>query len=116
MELIPVTTDMLKNLEGEMRRVAKFIGIDVPEEKWPVLVEGATFNAMKKDLSALEPTFNKIFKGEAFMDKVDGIWKEILTEEDFAIYEERAGKLDPKLRAWIEKGSLVVGYPDGKNR
>ena len=49
------------------------------------------------------------------MDKVDGIWKDILTkEEDHAVYEARASQLDPELREWIEKGSLVVGYPDGK--
>lgn len=109
-------TDMLNDLDGEMRRVAKFLDIDVPEEKWPALVEAATFSSMKKDLSTLEPGFNEIFKGggEAFMDKVDGNWKNILTEEDLALYKARMSKIDPELSEWIERGSLEVGYPDQK--
>jgi len=113
-------TDLLNDLDGEMRRVAKFVGIEAPEKKWPELVNAATFESMKKDLKTLQPKFDKMFKGggDAFMDKVDGIWKDILTtEEDHAIYEARAGQLDPELRRWIEKGSLELGYyPDGKNR
>jgi aryl sulfotransferase len=110
-------TDLLEDLEGQMRRVARFIDVEVPEEKWPALVESATFDSMKRDLKTLQPKFDKMFKGggDAFMDKVDGIWKDILTkEEDHAVYEARASQLDPELREWIEKGSLVVGYPDGK--
>ena len=111
-------TDLLNDLEGQMRRVAKFVGIEVPEEKWAALTESATFDAMKKDLKTLQPKFDKMFKGggDAFMDKVDGIWKSILTtEEDHAIYEARASQLDPELREWVEKGSLALGhYPDGK--
>ena len=72
---------------------------------------------MKKDLSVLQPKFDKMFKGggDAFMDQVDGIWKDILTtEEDHAAYEARASQMDPELRDWIEQGALVTGYPDGK--
>ncbi len=109
-------TDMLDDLDGQMRRVAKFCEIDVPEEKWPEFVEAATFGSMKKDLSSLEPGFNKIFKGggAAFMDSVDGKWKDILNEKDLALYETRMSKLDPDMRAWIEKGSLKAGYPETK--
>ena len=109
-------TDMLDDLEGQMRRVAKFVGIDVPEEKWPALVEAATFDSMKRDLDTLDPEFMEIFKGgsQAFMDSVDGKWEEILNKEDLKLYEARASKLDPQLREWLEKGSLAVGYPDGK--
>lgn len=111
-------TDLLNDLEGQMRRVARFVGIEVPEERWAALAEAATFNSMKKDLKTLQPKFDKMFKGggDAFMDKVDGIWKDILTtEEDTAVYEARMSKLDPELRAFIEKGSLELGYyPDGK--
>lgn len=107
-------TDMLNDLDGQMRRVAKFLDIETPEEMWPEFVKAATFDSMKKDLKTLEPDFNRIFKGggDAFMDKVDGIWKDILTDEDMEIYEKRMSKVDPQLRAWIEKGALEVGYPE----
>ena len=110
-------TDLLNDLEGQMRRVARFIGEDVPEDLWPNLADAATFESMKKDLKVLQPKFDKMFKGggDAFMDKSDGIWKDILTtEEDTAVYEARASQLDPELRRWIENGALVAGYPDGK--
>jgi aryl sulfotransferase len=111
-------TDLLNDLEGEMRRVARFLDIEVPEDKWAGLANAATFESMKKDLNVLQPKMMKSFKGgsNGFMDKVDGIWVDILTkDEDTAVYEARAGQLDPELRQWIEKGSLEIGhYPDGK--
>jgi len=111
-------TDLLNDLEGQMRRVARFIGVEVPEDKWADFAKAAHFDSMKKDLKVLQPKFDKMFKGggDAFMDQVDGIWGDILTkEEDTAIYEARASQLDPELRQWIEKGSLEIGYyPDGK--
>jgi aryl sulfotransferase len=110
-------TDLLNDLEGQMGRVARFTGIEVPEKMWSGLANAASFESMKRDLSILQPKFDKMFKGggDAFMDKVDGIWKDILTtEEDTAIYEARASQLNPELREWIENGSLVTGNPDGK--
>ena len=111
-------TDLLNDLEGQMRRVARFIGVEVPEDKWADFAKAAHFDSMKKNLKVLQPKFDKMFKGggDAFMDQVDGIWVDILTkEDDTAVYEARASQLDPELRQWIEKGSLEIGYyPDGK--
>jgi hypothetical protein len=93
-------------------------GSDVPEDMWADFAKAAHFDSMKKDLKILQPKFDKMFKGggDAFMDRVDGIWVDILTkDEDTAVYEARASQLDPELRQWIEKGSLEIGYyPDGK--
>lgn len=111
-------TDLLNDLEGQMRRVARFIGVEVLEDQWVDFAKAAHFDSMKKDLNVLQPKMMKSFKGgsNGFMDQVDGIWVDILTtDEDIAIYEARASQMDPELREWIEKDSLEIGYyPDGK--
>ena len=38
--------DLLTDLEGQMRRVAAWLGIEVPAERWATLVEAATFVSM----------------------------------------------------------------------
>ncbi len=38
-------------------------------------------------------------------------WKNVLSGEDLALYEERASYLAPDLRAWMENGRLVAGEP-----
>ncbi len=104
--------DLKANLEGEMRRVAKFLEKDIPEADWPAYVEAATFDSMKKHMPTLSPSFEFIFDHGAvgFMHSSDNNrWREILTEEDLALYEEKASKLDPALRNWLENGRLVAG-------
>jgi hypothetical protein len=39
--------DLVKDLEGEMRRLAGPLSITVPEERWPVLVRASTFGEMR---------------------------------------------------------------------
>ena len=41
--------DLKADLSGEMRRVADFLGISVPPDIWPELVEAAGFEAMRRD-------------------------------------------------------------------
>jgi hypothetical protein len=41
--------DLKADLDGEMRRIAAFLGIDTPAVLWPRLVEAASFEAMKRD-------------------------------------------------------------------
>ena len=39
--------DLQADLEGQMRQLAARLGIDVPEHRWPRLVEAATFESMR---------------------------------------------------------------------
>jgi len=39
--------DLKVDLEAEMRRVAAFLGIEIPESTWPALIERCTFEGMK---------------------------------------------------------------------
>jgi sulfotransferase family protein len=46
--------DLKADLEGEMRRIARFLEIDVPEEKWSVLADAATFASIFPLMAALK--------------------------------------------------------------
>jgi aryl sulfotransferase len=78
-------SDMLADLESEMRRVAKFIDVDVPEETWPRLVGACTFKSMRdKAIASDNPSRPQMFKGGAktFFNKgTNGRWVEVLTDE-----------------------------------
>lgn len=106
--------DLKADLGGEMKRVAAFLDIEVPGADWPAYVEAATFEAMKRDLTVMVPEFDIFFDHGAvgFMNKgVNNRWKDVLTDDDLALYEQRASQLDPDHRNWLENGRLVAGNP-----
>jgi aryl sulfotransferase len=99
--------DLKADLEGEMRRVAAYVGIQVPDAAWPDLVRAASFEAMKADADRILPetalafgaTSNFVYKG------TNERWRTELGAEDLALYENGAvTQLDPALRRWLEGG------------
>lgn len=107
--------DLKADLEGEMRRIAGYLAIEIPEALWPALAKAATFDQMKTDGGTLMEGAERVFKGghESFLHKgVNGRWRDVLTEADLELYEERAAAaLTPGLRAWLEGGRAVGGDP-----
>jgi len=111
--------DLLADLEGQMRRVAVFLGITVPEEEWPALVEAARFRSMREEAIRQEakrskPDEPKVWKDGAasfFFKGTNGRWRAVLTPADLALYDQAAAALDPELRTWLEGGSLAAGDP-----
>jgi aryl sulfotransferase len=102
--------DLLADLEGQMRRVAAFTGIEVAEEAWPELVAAARFDTMKQEAIRNAEHIGLIFEGGAgrfFHKGTNGRWRGVLTESDLALYEAAAAQLDPELRAWLEAGSAT---------
>lgn len=51
--------DLLADLEGEMRRIAVRLGVEVPEHAWPALVEAATFASMRARSDELVPWLHR---------------------------------------------------------
>lgn len=99
--------DLLADLDGEMRRVAAFCGFEVDEDVWPQLVDAARFDSMKADAGKLLPEAEMAFEGGPgrFLYKgSNGRWRDVLTDEDLALYEDAATRLDPVLRRWLESG------------
>ena len=107
--------DLKADLEGEMRRIADFLGIAIDEALWPELVEAAGFAAMKANAAALMPTAGNIWEGGAdtFLHKgTNGRWRDVYRPEDLARYDARvAAEFSPALAAWCERGRLATCDP-----
>jgi aryl sulfotransferase len=107
--------DLKADLDGEMRRIAAFLDISVPQDLWPDLVEAAGFEAMKRAGADLMPGAEGSFRGghETFLNKgTNGRWQGELTPEDLALYQSRVEtELSPDLALWLEQGRRGAGDP-----
>ena len=96
------------DLPGEMRAIADFLDIDVPNALWPAIVEHCSFNYMKAHADKVAPLGGAVFEGGApdFMNKgVNGRWKDTLSEADSHDYEKAAiDKLGPECAHWLMTG------------
>jgi len=107
--------DMLADLEGAVRKVARFCRIEASEERIAKTVEATTFANVKKRAEALDPSedmTNAFFEGGQktfFFKGSNGRWRDVLTEDDLALYEEaKARVLTPDCAAWLEAGDLAL--------
>lgn len=98
--------DLKRDLEGEMRRIAGFLEIDVPSAMWPAVVEKCTFEAMKARPAEIGTFWNFENGAQSFLFKgTNGRWRDVLRPDELAAYEERAAELlTPQARAWLEFG------------
>ena len=107
--------DLKADLPGEMKRIAKFLDITPPAALWPLLVEAATFEAMKRDGGTLMAQLKHLLVDghENFFYKgTNSRWRGILTDADLALYDRKiAAQLSPSLIRWLAEGRLVVGDP-----
>ncbi|MEY4269501.1 MAG: hypothetical protein RLZZ58_717, partial [Pseudomonadota bacterium] len=107
--------DLKADLDGEMRRIANFCGIETPDALWGELVAAADFAAMKRDAAALLPAAGVVFAGggERFLHKgTNQRWRDVARAADLACYQSEAARgMSPALKAWAESGRLVAGDP-----
>jgi aryl sulfotransferase len=98
--------DLSNDLGAEMRRIASRLRIDVAEEIWPVLVEAATFDSMRSVPEDTVPDPSGIMKDkQAFFRRgISGTGRDLLSDEQYAAYLERAGRLSPPdLVSWLHR-------------
>ena len=92
------------DLDGQMRSLAGRLGIDVPEDRWPVLVESATFDRMRERADEIAPdSTNAIWQDNRrfFHRGTSGQWRARLGPADLERYEARVRELaSPELAAW----------------
>ncbi len=107
--------DLKADLDGEMRRIADFLEIEIDEDLWPDLVGAATFEAMKRDGPELLASLRRGFERghETFLHSgTNNRWEGLLTEADLDIYRRRINAaLSPGLIAWLEGGRRRTGDP-----
>ncbi len=96
------------DLAGEMRAIADFLDIDIPQSRWPAVVEHCGFDYMKANAAKVAPLGGAIFDGggEAFINKgTNGRWRDVLSPDDVAAYETMAlDRLGPDCARWLATG------------
>ena len=104
--------DLQRDLDGEMRRIAAFLELDVPEHLWPAVVKRCGIDEMREahEASVLQGVFDG---GVAsfFHEGLTGRWQDLLPDHLVRANEAlTAEQLPPDARRWIERGSLATGW------
>lgn len=104
--------DLKSDLEREMRGIAEFLDIDLPEEIWPRAVRHCTFAYMKDHADAVSPLGGAVFEsgGQSFIHKGrNGRWRDRLGAAEIEEYEARArAELGEDCAAWLANGSRLT--------
>ncbi|MGD8415665.1 MAG: sulfotransferase domain-containing protein [Pseudomonadales bacterium] len=98
-----------RDMEGEMRRIADFLDIDVPADRWAPILEYCSFDWMKRNATKSVPLGGAFWDAGAqvFINKgINGRWRDTLTAAEVAEYEARAdAELGPECARWLATGS-----------
>jgi aryl sulfotransferase len=104
--------DLRRDLEGEMRALAEWLDIVIPEDRWPAVVDACRFETVKKNpgkvMSDMAKEFWKDGAQTFFYKGTNGRWKDILSADELALYDEAMRKtLPPDCARWLEQGGAV---------
>ncbi|HEY2355899.1 MAG TPA: sulfotransferase domain-containing protein [Phenylobacterium sp.] len=101
--------DLKKDLLGEMRRIAAYLAIEIPQALWPSLLQAASIDSMRRE-AATTGGMDFVFQGGAdrFFNKgVNGRWQGMFTPEDLALYDAKIrASFTPDQAFWLEHGRL----------
>jgi aryl sulfotransferase len=98
--------DLRADLDGQMRRLAEVLGIDVAPDVWPLLVEAATLPAMRARAQDLAPDTMGVMRDRSafFRRGTSGAGAEVAGPDGLRRYEQRAAALaPPDLLAWLHR-------------
>jgi aryl sulfotransferase len=101
--------DLKADLEGEMRGIAAFLGLELAKDRWPAAIEHCTFEYMKANAKRYAPMGGEISHGgaETSINKgTNGRWRDILSAADSLAYEQKAAAtLGPECASWLMSGT-----------
>ncbi|MEU5907799.1 sulfotransferase domain-containing protein [Micromonospora sp. NPDC047527] len=100
--------DLRADLGGQMRRLADRWGLSVPAERWPDLVEAATFGRMRERADQLAPDALGVLRDRRafFRQGRSGQGRDLLDAAELARYRSRTAALaPPDLLAWLHRDS-----------
>ena len=104
--------DLLQDLTGEIRRLARYLDIDVSEALLSRIADAVTFRSMKRKAAQLVPDHETTFRSGAnvFVNKgTVGRWRGVLEQADLALHEAAvARELSPDCARWLERGRLAA--------
>lgn len=105
--------DLKKDMAGEIRGIADFLGIEIDEARWDDILTHCSFEWMKKNATKTVPLGGAFWDAgaEVFINKgVNGRWTESLTPAEAAAYEERSrSELGDACARWLAVGGPVTG-------
>lgn len=105
--------DLVADREGQMRRLARILGVEVDEDRWPALVEAAGLDAMRDRADRLAPDAHLgLWRDDRRFFRSGGRrgWSELLDADDLAAYERRLVDLaGPEVARWVEGGTVDGG-------
>ena len=101
--------DLLADLAGEIRRIADFLAIALTADALPGIGQAVSLESMREAAvrtESADPNKPPVWKEGAksfFFKGTNGRWKEVLSAEEVALYEQKVAKvLRPECRAWLE--------------
>ena len=105
--------DLKRDLAGEMRRIASFLEIEVPEARWPAVVERCSFDAMRARSDEIGTFWNFEGGAKSFLFKgTNGRWQNVLSDAELEAYEKRAAEILPAdAAAWLRDGRTRASSP-----
>jgi hypothetical protein len=99
--------DLKADLEGQMRGLAARLGIDVDEDRWPRLVQAATFESMRRRADTTAPAGGRehwIDPAAFFSKGTSGQWRDLLDDADLGRYAARVQALaSDDLVEWVHR-------------
>lgn len=93
---------------GQAKRVAAFLEIEVPDQRWPVIEEHCSIDCMRK-LASDSPSMTLWTDGaNSFFNKgTNGRWRDVLSPEEAALVDEVGAKrLSPDCLHWMKSGEF----------
>ena len=81
------------------------------EDTWPALVATVSLDAMRTEARGADDPMSMAWEGGAerfFFKGTNGRWRDVLTDDDLALYDTAAATLDPTLRQWLEHGRHAI--------
>lgn len=96
--------DLKSDLEGQMRDIAAYLEIAVPDRIWPDLVQAATFESMKANADRTAPDTNfNMWKDNAafFRSGTSGQWRDVLDERSLALLQEVLAAYPEEYARWL---------------
>ena len=103
--------DLLADLAGEIARIANFLGIEHSDEAFAGITEACRFETAKKNADRIVGDMSQSFRAgnQTFFHRgTNGRWRDVLREEDLALYRQAMDRLPLDLARWLENGGPVA--------
>jgi aryl sulfotransferase len=106
--------DLIGDMPGQIRRIARFLNITLDEARLPRMVEHCSMAHMRK-VGGRSEQLNRAFRDgiKTFINKgVNGRWRDVLTQSEIDACDQIAAReLTPDCAAWLRQGGNVWSSP-----